>query len=282
MTDGSRASKSFSAGWIIASAVAIIGVLVAANTFMEIRIQDERDSAEKSYYSLLGSLASDSPIERIGGLGRLPSILGKTVPANKRPYLFEGFLYVLGFRVHELLNPYHEDLLRVIRTLIRTPKTNEYFGRIESQELIDMLEAIGASGWYKGIPKRTSTIKQESLAWIWKNALNERVTSFPSYSLFKSSYLRDLELDRYQLERADFSNSVIIRSSFEDAILRLAQFSNARLESVSFENADLEAARFENATLRDVDFRGANLKGASFSGANLIDIDWPTGHKVDK
>lgn len=282
MANIGRAFQSSSAGWIIASLVAIIGMLVATNTFEEIRIQDERENAEKSYYYLLAGLASDSPIERVGALGRLPSVLGEMVPVNTRPYLFEGLFYVLGLHDHDSFHAYHEDLIRVIRTLINTPKMNKETSEMESQALIEMLGALGASGWYKGIPKRSSNIKQESLAWIWQNALNERITDSPSFSLFRSSQLRELKLNRYQLDRADFSNSEISQSSFKEAILTYAQFRNANLESISFDNADLEKANFENASLRNVSFKGANLTDVSFVGTELKNIKWPTGYSINK
>ena len=97
------------------------------------------------------------------------------------------------------------------------------------------------------------------LGWLW-------VSGMISSPVFAEDYDKDF------LVRADFSNRVLVDSSFTKANLREINLSHSDLRGVSLfganlESANLEGANLSNSTLDTARFVGANLTNAILEGA---------------
>ncbi|MEM9272809.1 MAG: pentapeptide repeat-containing protein [Cyanobacteria bacterium P01_F01_bin.143] len=122
----------------------------------------------------------------------------------------------------------------------------------------------------------------------------DTVSNFLSHADLRNAYLRNINLTKAHLRRADFSNAILSDSDLSQADLRGTIFRNtnlnyaalilANLSHASFRDADLSHADLRNAYLREADFRNAivlktnlfkaNLIKADFSGANLREADF--------
>lgn len=72
-----------------------------------------------------------------------------------------------------------------------------------------------------------------------------------------------------QCQAADFSDTTMMGTRFDNANLQRANLSRAILNGASLENAQLQGANLRAADLNWANLRGANLSGADLSGAQL-------------
>lgn len=258
-------------GWLYAL-LAVLGSLVALSEYADRTFENSRRVAQEQYAMVVGNLGSPSLVVRVGALGQLPALMRQDVPARgPRPRATEGLMYLLGFDQERSTYPYHDDLLRVIRALVAVPKRSHQENGLESEALFNVLCEIGSEGWYNAQAMRKEPTRDKCLSWIWSNAPDDRLFDIPAYRLFRGAELRDVDLSRKDLRRAEFSGARIQGGSFADSSLSRAHFEEGVLVDVSFVNADLRYVDFSRARLRQVSFSGASLQYASFAGATFED-----------
>lgn len=257
------------ARWVGGGGLALVGLLVAANTLKESRIQAQRTFGQEAFYQLLGNLASENPVVREAAIGQIQTVIVTRIPATDKGALWSGVPFLLGFN-RPRAYPYHEDLLQLIHGLARQDLDR---GGGDASALISMLCKLGSQGWYLA-EQRSVTSRERCLEWIWQNAPRHRVSDTPSYSLFGGADLSGVDFGTYYMERAFFENARIRRASFSESRLDSAVFRGATFDSVQFVNADLDDADFSGATLTHVSFISADLAGADFRGAHLNDVSF--------
>ena len=81
--------------------------------------------------------------------------------------------------------------------------------------------------------------------------------------------LRDLHLEKANLEGAQLHGTYLRRAQLQEAKLGGAQLQEADLEGAQLEGANLFKAQLKGANLERANFKGANLGWAQLEGANL-------------
>lgn len=84
--------------------------------------------------------------------------------------------------------------------------------------------------------------------------------------------LTDVFLNTTFFVGANFTESDVEESNFQNAQLICANFTNSEMPQSSFESSDLRYANFSNVNSYEVEFQRANLKHANFVGANIGSI----------
>ena len=104
---------------------------------------------------------------------------------------------------------------------------------------------------------------------------NLQFADFRGSKLFKAKFtdtrLHEASFDLSELYCAEFNNSQIRNTTFEKAILEQASFNDATLHNASFHKAVLPGAMFKSSVIRHVDFKSAQLQQANFYQARLYD-----------
>lgn len=254
------------------AAVGVLGFIVAANGFEDAQLETRRKAAEDSYFQLIENLGSDDLVVRIGAIGQIKGMMTREVPVAGHPRWWEGFSYVVGAHEHPTQKPYHQVVARMIAALALAPKERSEASKHESEAFIQMLCALGAEGWFEGKP-RAPHIREECLAWMWRDAPDSRIMDLPANSIFRGAELRNAQLNRYEMKRADFSGAFLSTIDFSESDLGRSRFNDATIISTSFTYAGLVDSDFSGAILEDVDFTGADLRGVDFSGSTLKSVD---------
>lgn len=98
-------------------------------------------------------------------------------------------------------------------------------------------------------------------------------------AVFRGGELVGGVFDASDLYAADFRDSVVVRTRFENrrlgnAVLSRADFGGAVILEADFRSADLAGANFRDALVIKAGFKDANLTGTDFTGAVLVSCDF--------
>lgn len=88
-------------------------------------------------------------------------------------------------------------------------------------------------------------------------------------SFWEKAELSQADFGMSDLRRADFSDAVLIGTSFDGCVMRESRLDRANAHSMHAIKADFFEAGFDSATLSFADLRGANLFGAELHRAAL-------------
>lgn len=92
--------------------------------------------------------------------------------------------------------------------------------------------------------------------------------------------LEAINLGESILKLAFFKGSNLRNADFSDSVLYGTNFENSNLESANLENADLEGAHLINSNLTNANLSRSNLKLANFDGAVLDGADFSNVRKL--
>jgi BTB/POZ domain-containing protein KCTD9 len=100
---------------------------------------------------------------------------------------------------------------------------------------------------------------------------------------FENIDLQGIDLNKGNLQSANFRHSILDHANFSEALLVNVDFTNANLIAANFERANLNISKLENADfsmakLTKSSLRGAHAKGANFRYAKMGKSDLRTAN----
>ena len=123
-----------------------------------------------------------------------------------------------------------------------------------------------------------STSKVESIGVVFSASTILKSVNFTNAILGNNNIA--LNLSRFDLSNADFTNALLNNVSFVNSIITNVNFSNARKlttsqlsETANYKNKDLSGIKFNRLDLTDWNLYGQNLQNTSFNGANLTGVN---------
>lgn len=272
-------------GQILGGMALVWGVFVGVATYQSSHLLAVIERGERSYYQLLNDLGRESPRVRIGAIRRIPDVMLQQLPISHRLGIIDSLKLILGWEPKKAA-VYHSDVQRLVHIeLDSLNSSNPNWSLAEVESVIDVLEELGAEGWYAGKSRPHTEHPKDSLAWIWKTVPPTVEAYQNAATLFESVRLDGINLSQFDLAQADFkgaslkganlSYSILDNAALQGASLHKADLSYAsvrygQLEDAKLQEAYLTSAIMEYCDLKHVDLRNAHLQEADLSHANML------------
>ncbi|MFJ9822266.1 pentapeptide repeat-containing protein [Streptomyces sp. NPDC101151] len=240
-----------------AGGLAVIGILYTHRTWQQAR---ERQVTDR-YTKAIGQIASDKPVEQLGGIYALERIM------RDSPKDHATIVEVLAAFVREHAPvpnepSVHERGVRLARRLLRAG-------------LSVVAPRHGRSTVRVVLLPRPSEPVQAALTVLGRRP---RDRDEPFRLQLNITDLRGATLVNAHLEGANLIGNHLERARLQGARLQGADLIGARLIGAYLEGADLIGARLISARLEGADLNGANLNGADLNGAHLERADLKGAH----
>ena len=84
-----------------------------------------------------------------------------------------------------------------------------------------------------------------------------------------------------KLDGFDFSNGIIIESTFSQCSLKKSNFSHCKLDNTEFFSCDISEGDFREASGYKIDVSGNKMKGAKFTFPEVCNLLTGLGIKIE-
>ncbi|MFJ1610785.1 pentapeptide repeat-containing protein [Streptomyces sp. NPDC088253] len=232
-----------------AGGLAAVGILYTHRTLQHTRENDERqadltreDQLTDRYIRAVSQIASDKPVEQLGGIYALERIMRDSEKD-------------------------HVTIVEVLAAFVR-----EHAPAPFRADRIGALQRFGRAAFWKGIAlRRPPDAVQAALRVLGRRPNREEPNPLDlSHTDLRGADLREARLQRANLQGAHLQMALLFHTRLERADLQHAHMEGAGLWQAHLEGADLTMTHLQHANLTETHLEETQMFGIQLSGASLL------------